>query len=134
MVNSKLRTVDRVVAKRRIPGQSPRNHISARGQEFLLGEACPADARVSLIEVTCVHFAIHMGKVATGDVAPQGGRPTASTVAGWVNVGASGFFLVGGRVFTSVGHVEDVSAFHAWPSAGMLRDLPHGEVWCENGV
>ena len=26
---------------------------------------------MSLIEVTCVHFAIHMGQVATGDVAPQ---------------------------------------------------------------
>ena len=51
-----------------------------------------------------------------------------------VNVGASGFFLVGGRVFTSSGHVEDVSAFHAWQFAGMLRDPPHGEASCENGV
>ena len=43
------------------------NHFSARAQEYLFGEAC----RVSLIEVTCVRLAIHMGQEATGDVAPE---------------------------------------------------------------
>ena len=49
----------------------PQNHISTRGQEFLLGEPSRADARVSLIEVSCVHLAIHMGQEASCGVAPQ---------------------------------------------------------------
>ena len=105
-----------------------------RGQEFLLGEARPADARVSVIAVTCVLWAIHVGQEATCDVAPQEVAQQPAQLPGGSTWGASGFFLVGGRLFTSSGHVEDVSAFHAWQFAGMLRDPAHGQASCENGV
>ena len=36
-------------------------------QDYLLGEACRVDARVSLIEVICVRLAIRMGQEAIGD-------------------------------------------------------------------
>ena len=49
----------------------------------------------------------------------------------WDIVGTSGFFLVGGRIFTSGAHVEDVSAFHARPPARMLPDRADGEASCD---
>ena len=53
MVNSKLRTVDRVVAKRRIPGQSPREpHFRSRSRISARGSAPGGRAGVS----NCSHM------------------------------------------------------------------------------
>ena len=43
------------------PGTNPGNHISARVQKFIIGEAIRADARVALLEGVYVQLAIHMG-------------------------------------------------------------------------
>ena len=51
-----------MVAPSRFPGTNPGNHISARAQEFILGVAIRADARVALLEGVYVQLAIHMGR------------------------------------------------------------------------
>ena len=40
----------------------PSNHIPARAQEFLIGEACRFDARVALLEGVFVRVTLHMGE------------------------------------------------------------------------
>ena len=53
-------------------GTAPGNHIAARDQEFILGEASRLDARVSLLEVVYVKLAIHLGRCLT---VPQSQHP-----------------------------------------------------------
>ena len=51
-----------MVAQTRVRGDGPGNHIAARAQEFILGEASRLDARVSLLEAVHVKLAIHLGR------------------------------------------------------------------------
>ena len=41
---------------------APGNHIAARAQEFLLGEAIAADARVALLEAVYVCYTVHVSR------------------------------------------------------------------------
>ena len=60
------------------PGTNPGNHISARAQEFIFGEAIRADARVALLEGVYVQLAIHMGR----ELVPQPHPPSPAVVLG----------------------------------------------------
>ena len=43
-------------------GIHPGNHISARAQEHILIEVCRTDARVALLEASCVAVVLHIGR------------------------------------------------------------------------
>ena len=44
------------------PATRPGHHISARAQEFIIHEACRADARLALLETVFVLITLHQGR------------------------------------------------------------------------
>ena len=102
----------------------PGNHISARGQEYLFGEACRVDTRVSLIEVACVRLAIHMGQVATGDVEPEAELREI-------------YDLLGERLFSRAGIQLHTGKTRTWNRAGAppprMEELEF-DVWSSSGI
>ena len=46
-----------------LPATPPRQHLSARAQEFILQEGCRTDARVALLETVLVLTTLHQGRV-----------------------------------------------------------------------
>ena len=46
-----------------LPATRPRQHLSARAQEFILQEECRTDARVALLETVLVLTTLHQGRV-----------------------------------------------------------------------
>ena len=92
------------------PGTSPGNHISARAQEFIIGEASCADARVVLLQGVYVQLAIHMGhELVVPQPHPIPHEPVVSGAARPVSGGQS-------LPHTS-SRVEELPTFLAWSFA-----------------
>ena len=60
-----------------LPATGPRQHFSARAQEFILQEGCRTHARVALLETVLVLTTLHQGRVSG---VPQAARTIPTTL------------------------------------------------------